>query len=341
MDTSLPADLPTRVARTPDRPGLSIVIPVYRGEATVARLVEALSALAPEGGMEIVLVNDGSPDNSAAICQALLATATVPLTYVEHARNFGEHNAVMTGLRRARGRYVVTMDDDLQNPPEEVTRLYDHARLGGWDVVYTRYASKQHAAWRNLGSRFANHVADRLMDKPRGLYLSSFRCMSAFVVEAVTSYRGPYPYVDGLIMQVTQRIDSIEVRHLPRIEGRSNYNLRRLIRLWLNLATSFSLAPLRLAVFAGAGLALLGAIGAVLTVAEALLTRATPSGWASTMTVLLLVSGVQSMILGVVGEYVGRTFLSANGKPQGTVRLTRSNIGASAGDDPRHPQDTA
>jgi glycosyltransferase involved in cell wall biosynthesis len=326
MDTPLPAELPAGLVASPSRPGLSIVVPVYRGEATVARLVEALSELRPEGGIEVVLVNDGSPDDSASVCQALLATATVPLTYVEHARNFGEHNAVMTGLRVATGRYVITMDDDLQNPADEVTRLYDHARLGGWDVVYTRYAAKQHAGWRNLGSRFANQVADWLMDKPRGLYLSSFRCMSDFVVEAVTSYSGPYPYVDGLILQVTQRIDSIEVRHLPRAEGRSNYNLRRLIRLWLNLATSFSLAPLRLAIFAGAGLALLGLIGAVLTIAEALITRDTPSGWASTMTALLLVSGVQALMLGVVGEYVGRTFLSANGKPQGTVRLVRSNV---------------
>ncbi len=301
--------------------GLSIVIPVYRGAATIARLVQELSRLHPAGGLEIVLVNDGSPDNSGEICRGLLQSAELPVTYVEHARNFGEHNAVMTGLRHASGAYVITMDDDLQNPPEEVVRLYDHARLGGWDVVYTRYATKQHAGWRNLGSRFAKAVADQLMDKPKGLYLSSFRCMSALVVGAVTRYSGPYPYVDGLIMQVTQRIDSIEVKHLPRMEGRSNYTLRRLVRLWLNLATSFSLAPLRVAVFAGALLALLGAIGAVATIVEALVTRDTPSGWASTMTVILLVSGVQSMILGIMGEYVGRTFLSANGKPQGTVRF--------------------
>ena len=327
MDTLLPAALPAAVNAAPARPGLSIVVPVYRGEATVARLVEALSGLRPEGGMEIVLVNDGSPDNSAAVCRELLARATLPVTYVEHARNFGEHNAVMTGLRHAGGRYVITMDDDLQNPPEEVVRLYDHARQGHWDVVYTRYAAKQHAVWRNLGSRFANRVADWLLDKPRGLYLSSFRCMSDFVVQAVTSYCGPYPYVDGLVMQVTQRIDSIEVRHLPRAEGRSNYNLRRLVRLWLNLVTSFSLAPLRLAVFAGGALALLGGVGAFLTIAEALITRDTPSGWASTMTVILLVGGVQAMILGIVGEYVGRTFLSANGKPQGTVRLVEHGGG--------------
>lgn len=309
-------------------PGLSVVIPVYRGAATIGHLVQALSALEPEGGLEILLVNDGSPDNSAEVCTALVASTRVPVTYIEHARNYGEHNAVMTGLRHAAGRFVITMDDDLQNPPDEVVRLYEHARLGNWDVVYTRYETKQHSGWRNLGSRFANAVADRLIDKPKGLYLSSFRCMSAFVVQAVTRYGGPYPYIDGLIMQATQRIDSMTVRHLPRSEGRSNYTLRRLVRLWLNLVTSFSLAPLRLAIFAGVAMATAGMIGAVATIAEALITRDTPSGWASTMTVILLVSGVQSMMLGIIGEYVGRTFLSANGKPQGTVRNILRNTAA-------------
>ena len=325
---ALPDAVPASRHEAPPRIGLSIVVPVYRGATTIGRLVDALAALHPVGGLEIVLVNDGSPDNSDEVCQELVRRAAVPLTYIEHARNYGEHNAVMTGLRHARGCYVITMDDDMQNPPEEVVRLYDHARLGGWDVVYTRYAAKQHAGWRNLGSRFANAVADRLLDKPKGLYLSSFRCMSALVTRSVTRYRGPYPYIDGLIMQVTQRIDSIEVRHLPRAEGRSNYNFRRLVRLWLNLATSFSLAPLRLAVFAGVAMALLGTIGAVWTILEALFVHKTPSGWASTMTVILLVSGVQSMILGVLGEYVGRTFLSANGKPQGTVRAIQRNPAA-------------
>ncbi len=299
--------------------GLSIVVPVYRGATTVGALVEALSALRPEGGIEIVLVNDGSPDNSGDVCRELAARATVPLTYIEHARNFGEHNAVMSGLRHARGRYVITMDDDLQNPPEEVIRLYDHARLGGWDVVYTRYAKKEHEGWRNLGSRFANGVADMLLDKPKGLYLSSFRCMSAFAVEQVARYSGPYPYVDGLLMQVTQRLDSIEVKHLPRAEGRSNYTLKRLVLLWLNLATNFSVLPLRLAILAGAVLGVLGVLAAGVVVFEGL-SGETPSGWASMMTVVLLVSGVQFLILGVLGEYVGRAFLSANGKPQGVVR---------------------
>jgi undecaprenyl-phosphate 4-deoxy-4-formamido-L-arabinose transferase len=307
--------------------GLSIVIPVYRGAATVGLLVDALSALRAEGGLEIVLVNDGSPDNSGDVCRALVARASVPITYVEHARNFGEHNAVMTGLRHARGRHVITMDDDLQNPPEEVIRLYDHARLGGWDVVYTRYAVKEHEGWRNLGSRFANWVADQLLDKPRGLYLSSFRCMSAFAVSQVIRYQGPYPYVDGLLMQVTQRLDSIEVKHLARAEGRSNYTLKRLVLLWLNLATNFSVLPLRLAIAAGAAMGILGFLGAVYVFAVGLMGQ-TPSGWASLMTVSLLIAGVQFTILGVLGEYVGRAFLSANGKPQGVVRDLERGGGA-------------
>jgi undecaprenyl-phosphate 4-deoxy-4-formamido-L-arabinose transferase len=312
---------------TSETVGLSIVVPVYRGAATIGTLVHALEGLSPAGGMEIILVNDGSPDHSGAVCAELVKAAKLPMVYAEHGRNFGEHNAVMTGLRYARGDYVITMDDDLQNPVDEVLRMYDHARLNGWDVVYSRYAKTEQVGWRRLGSRFANRVADWLLDKPPGLYLSSFRCMSAFVVSSVTRYAGPYPYVDGLIMQTTQKIDSIEVKNLPRAIGQSNYTLKRLVRLWLNLATSFSLAPLRLAVWAGGIMAVLGAIGAVLTIAEALTSEHLPSGWASTMTVLLLLSGIQSMILGVVGEYVGRTFLSASSKPQATIRFVQRGGG--------------
>ncbi len=298
---------------------LSIVVPVYRGAASIGILVEALAALQIAGGHEVVLVNDGSPDNSAEICRALTQRTDVPVTFVNLSRNFGEHNAVMAGLRHARGDYIITMDDDLQNPITEVVKLFEHARSGRWDVVYTYYAKKEHAAWRNLGSRFANKVADILLDKPRGLYLSSFRCMSAFVARNVTAYEGPFPYVDGLILQVTQQIDSIPVEHVARASGESNYTLRRLIRLWLNLFVNFSAMPLRISVVAGFVLGLLGISGFVIVIAEALL-RAPPPGWASLMAATLLISGVQMVMLGILGEYLGRLFLTVNRKPQSLVR---------------------
>jgi glycosyltransferase involved in cell wall biosynthesis len=307
---------------TPSKPfALSIVVPVYRGADTVGTLVDALADLEIPGGIEVVLVNDGSPDNSAEVCRALTARRDIAVSFVNLARNFGEHNAVMAGFHHVRGAYVITMDDDLQNPPSEVKRLYEYTRDNGYDVVYTRYKDKRHAAWRNWGSRFANRVADVLLDKPRGLYLSSFRCVSAFVTDNVIRYEGPFPYIDGLVLQVTQNIGSLEVEHLPRAMGRSNYTLRRLIRLWANLFFNFSVMPLRLSVLLGFMMSGLGVLGAIFVILEAILvTPRPPAGWASLMVAVLLLAGIQLILIGVVGEYLGRVFLTANRKPQYLVR---------------------
>lgn len=297
---------------------LSIVIPVYRGEATIGSLVRALDTLEIDGGFEIVLVNDGSPDTSQQVCRELLQTSRTPITLVRLSRNFGEHNAVMAGLRHARGAWIITMDDDFQNPPSEVPRLLSHAQTSGMEVIYTRYAIKRHAGWRNLGSAFVNATADFLLDKPKGLYLSTFRCMSVFVARNIVAYAGPFPYVDGLIMQVTQNVGSLEVAHDKRTEGKSSYTLGRLLRLSFTMFANFSIKPLHLSTLMGFLLSFSGMIGAVLVTIEAL-TSGTTQGWASLMVVLLLVSGVQLIILGVVGEYIGRVFLTANGKPQSVV----------------------
>jgi undecaprenyl-phosphate 4-deoxy-4-formamido-L-arabinose transferase len=303
---------------------LSIVVPVYNGATSVPVLVEALARLDVPGGHEIVLVNDCSPDNSLDVCRALCRQNSVALTVVNLARNFGEHNAVMAGLSHARGEYIINMDDDLQNPPEEVVRLWRYAKDNACDVVYTYYADKQHAAWRNLGSRFTNWCADQLLDKPKGLYLSSFRCMSAFVARNILAHTGPFPYVDGLIMQVTQNIGRLQVQHLPRTEGHSNYTLRRLVRLFMSMFLNFSVMPLRIGTLTGFVMAGIGLLVFLVILIEALGGR-TPQGYASVMAAILVLAGVQLIMLGLVGEYLGRLFLTVNRKPQFVVRDVQRN----------------
>jgi len=211
----LETERPTSGA-TPPRFALSIVIPVYNGAGSIAELVRAIEKLSIDGGHEIVLVDDGSPDGSLEICKELVGSARVPITLVSLARNYGEHNAVLAGLRHVSGAHVITMDDDLQNPPEEIERLLAHAQRSAKQVIYTYYDEKQHSVWRNLGSRFTDRVADFVLEKPQGLYLSSFRCMSAFVVREVSRYEGPFPYIDGLILQVTHDIDRLRVAPTAR-----------------------------------------------------------------------------------------------------------------------------
>ncbi len=170
-------------------PTLSFVIPLYRSADTITDVVHDIQGLSVEGGHEIVLVNDGSPDSTSQVCRRLIAQAPpgVPITLVEHARNFGEHNAVLTGWRHAQGAYIVNLDDDGQNPPAEAVRLWRHGVTEGLDVVFGHYAEKKHSIWRNLGSWFVNRMTDWALDKPRGFYLSSFRCVTAFVAKQVTT----------------------------------------------------------------------------------------------------------------------------------------------------------
>ncbi len=301
-------------------PSLSLVIPLYRTGEGVADLLSALRDLPVPGGYEVVLVDDGSPDDTAERCRRLLPELPYPATLVCHMRNFGEHHAILSGLRHACGDFAVTMDDDLQNPPEEALRLHAHCRDHGFDVVFSCYETKQHHWFRNLGSRLVNWCISRLIDKPSDLYLSSFRCLAGVLYRQVADYAGPYPYVDGLILNSTQRIGTLQVRHEERAAGRSGYNLRRLVRLSLAAFTGFSYRPLRFATVGGFFLAACGGVGIAVVLAEALLFDANVRGWPSLMVALLFFSGVQLAVMGMLGEYVGRTWLTVNHKPQSVLR---------------------
>jgi undecaprenyl-phosphate 4-deoxy-4-formamido-L-arabinose transferase len=300
-------------------PALTIVVPLYNSAATLERLIAELSALKVDGGHELVLVNDGSRDNTIAVCERLMQTAALPIPLVKLSRNFGEHHAVMAGLHHASGDYIVTMDDDLQNPPSEVLKLVNHAREGKHEVVYSFYEDKKHEGWRNLGSWLTNRMADFLLDKPKGLYLSSFRCMSAFVAREICRYDGPFAYVDGLILQVTQSIGRVLVAHAEREDGRSGYTLRKLVKLWMNMFVNFSVIPLHLATMLGFAMAALGFIYTIAVIWERF-TKGTPLGWSSLMAALTIFSGTQLLVLGMAGEYIGRLYLTANKRPQFVVK---------------------
>ena len=223
----------------------------------------------------------------------MLENATVPILYLEHARNFGEHNAVLTGWRHAIGEYIVNIDDDGQNPPAEAVRLYRFTCDSKLDVAFGQYADKRHSPWRNWGSRLTNRLTDFILDKPKGFYLSSFRCVTRPIASQVVKNTGPLPYIDGMLLQVTQRIGGLTVQHSDRATGHSGYTLRRLIRLWLSTVVNFSVMPLRVATVLGLIMSVFGFLGVGLVAYWRVTNRGPAFGWGSLMSALLLFSGVQ------------------------------------------------
>jgi glycosyltransferase involved in cell wall biosynthesis len=307
-------------------PHLSIVIPLFNAALTLPALYQELAALEISGGFELILVNDGSRDETEEIALKLTRKSRIPITLLSLSRNFGEHNAVMAGLRASRGHYVVTMDDDLQNPPSEVLKLLSAAESERHDVVYALYERKEHAWWRNFGSRLTNLIADYVVEKPRKLYLSSFRCMTRLVADEIAKSTTPYPYIDGLIFQVTQNAGVVRVRHMEREQGQSGYTLRKLLRLWMSMLVNFSVLPLRLMTVAGMITSALGFLAVIEVVLEHLLKK-NPTGWSSLMAAILLLSGMQLLLLGILGEYVGRIYLGISDKPQSVVRAKFTSSG--------------
>jgi glycosyltransferase involved in cell wall biosynthesis len=302
-------------------PDVSLVIPVYNGSRTIGSLVEKIQAIFGAMSFEVVLVNDGSEDDSETVCAGLAERFPRNITFVHLSRNFGEHNAVLAGLSHARGRYVAVLDDDGQNPPEEVMRMLEELKRKNYDVVYGHYIEKEHSWFRNLGSRFNDRVATWILHKPKDLYLSSFKVMNRFVAHEITKYGGPYPYTDGLIYRATRNIGQIPVEHRANISGPSRYTFRRLVRLWLNMFLNFSVKPLRLSVYVG----LLASCLSVLALIAILIDKIwiTPNLTVGIPTVLgsiVLFSGIQLMILGLIGEYLGRLYLADSGTPQYVVR---------------------
>ncbi len=304
---------------------LSVVLPVYNSTATLRRLVERLVATLDGLGCsyEIVFVDDGSRDDSWELLCQLQREHPGRIVAIQLMRNFGQHNALMCGFRHTQGRYVVTLDDDLQHPPEELPKLLTTIETGRFDLVYGSADRRQQRVWRNLGSWVVNLVYRTLFRTT--VTISSFRIIRRELLEAMLSYTLNYTFVDGLLAWNTQRIGEVIVEHHPRRTGRTGYSLSKLIVLALNLFTNFSLLPLQLVSLVGFAAAAAGLTTGAYYLVLFLRDGIGVPGYASTIVSILVLGGIQLLSLGIMGEYLGRLHLNVNRKPQYTIR----NVSAS------------
>ena len=300
---------------------LSIVIPVYRGEKSIDPLVNLLiDTLQSQYALEIVLVNDCSPDDSESVCLGLYKKHPAIVKFYSLAKNMGEHNAVMAGLTKSSGDWVVIMDDDFQNPVSEVVKVVSFASEHSYDVVYTEYKEKRHSLLRNIGSRLNDKIANVMLKKPKHLYLSSFKAINRFLVNEIIKYTLPHIYLDGLILRTTSNIGKCAVEHHERPHGSSGYTLKKLFSLWLNMFTHFSILPLRIATWLGFAFAAIGMTLGVEMIFEKILNPQLPVGYAFLVFLITVFASAQLVAVGMVGEYLGRIFVYENKAPQFTIR---------------------
>lgn len=300
---------------------LSFVIPCYRSEHTLPHVVTEIREKMKEMERyeyEIILVNDCSPDNTMDTIRQLCREHS-NIKGISFARNFGQHAALMAGLRQSSGDYVVCLDDDGQTPADEVDKLLDKLEEG-YDAVYAKYVHKHHSAFRNLGSKVNELMTRTMLGKPADLYVSSYFAVRRFVVEDMIRYENSYPYVIGLVLRATKNITNVTVNHRDREEGASGYTLKKLLGLWFNGFTAFSVKPLRIATGIGGACAVIGFSYGIYTIIKRLVRPDVPMGFSSTMAALVFFGGMIMLMLGLIGEYIGRIYISLNNSPQYVIR---------------------
>lgn len=300
---------------------LSIVIPVYNSEKTIGIVIEQLKSVLDGEKYEVILINDGSKDNSYNVCKKLYEKNN-NVVFINLSKNFGQHNALMAGYSVSKGEYILSMDDDLQTSPSEVLRLLNEIEKNNYDVIFANYDNKKHSKLRNIGTLINNKMSEILIEKPKNLTLTSFFIMKRYVVKEMLRYDGPYPYISGLKLRTTDKIGTIMVEHKERKIGKSNYTFWKLLKLWLNGFTSFSVKPLRIAGITGLLFSLIGFLYGFFLIIRKLINpnRSVILGWNSLMVILLVVSGIQIMFLGLIGEYIGRIYVYMSKKPQYVIK---------------------
>ncbi len=302
---------------------VSFVIPCYRSAQTLPGVVEELQTAMEamqEYDYEVILVNDCSPDDTFEVIRRL-SGENRRIRGINLARNFGQHSALMAGFRYGEGDIVVCLDDDGQTPAREVGKLLAGIRQGA-DVVYAKYNQKHHSGFRNWGSRINERMTRVMLGKPKDLYLSSYFAARRFVIEEVKRYENAYPYVIGLVLRTTGNIVNVEVTHRERAAGESGYTLGKLLNLWFNGFTAFSVKPLRIATISGALCAMAGFLYGIYTIVKKIFINppGLVTGFSALMSVLVFMGGMLMLMLGLVGEYMGRMYISMNNSPQYVIR---------------------
>lgn len=300
---------------------ISFVIPCYRSEKTVLVVVDEIErtmAQRNELQYEIILVNDGSPDNVWQVIEGR-AEEDAHIMGINLAKNFGQHSALMAGYNHCTGDFVVSLDDDGQTPADKVFLLIDELEKG-YDVVYASYPENHQNAFRRFGSKCAKKMSDYMFDIKDDRKGSSYFVTRKFVIDEIIRYNHSYPYISGLILRTTRNIGVVSIPHRDRIAGKSGYNLKSLISLWLNGFTAFSVKPLELGTYVGIGLAMLGFLYAIYTIIRRLFTPTVVEGWSSLISIILIVGGIIMVMLGLIGEYIGRIYICINNSPQYVIK---------------------
>lgn len=302
---------------------LSFVIPCYRSEKTIGGVIEEILAnvaLRPEYDYEIILVNDSSPDKVWSVIKSEAAKNS-KIRGISLAKNFGQHSALMAGYAKATGDLVVSLDDDGQTPPSEVYKLVDKINEG-YDVVYGYYAHATEHWFRRFGSYFNKKMAEHIIGQPKTLHTTSFFIARDFIIKEIVRYPNPFPYISGLVFRATKNLGNVEIEHRNRLQGKSGYTIAGLISLWINGFTAFSVKPLRMATLIGFFCAVIGLIAGIYIIVQKLIFPDILLGYTSMMSALLFIGGMIMLVLGLIGEYIGRIYICINQSPQYVVRDT-------------------
>ena len=290
---------------------ISFVIPCYCSQNSLADVIDeintTMNSLSVDYTHEIILINDCSPDETFETISSLV-NENENIIGINLAKNFGQHAALMAGFHHATGDIIVCLDDDGQTPANEVKKLLEKIEAG-YDVVYASYEQKQHSFFRNFGSRVNSKMTEIMLNKPADLSITSFFAAKRFIVDEILRYEQCYPYVIGLVLRSTKNICNVPVTHRERQQGSSGYTIGKLLSLWMNGFTSFSVKPLRMATYLGCFSALLGFIYLIYIIIRHIVMHTAPLGWSSTMAIMLLLGGIILVVLGLIGEYVGRIFM--------------------------------